>query len=362
MSRSGGARLERRIAHVRSVLRTGCVLGVLLVAGCAPAGGLPSLASSGPPGRQTVHRQLGPVSEERPLRLRHVFDAGPGGALDVAFSPDGAALAAAGADGDVRLWSTATGRLRWSTARFDGRSGDRVPVFRIAVSPTGSVVAAGHADGRVVLRSLQTGRELGTLPGQNWVEALAFAPDATRLAVGASDGHVRVWDLRTHEPVRALGGHSGLLFGLAYSPDGARLASGDTAGTVKLWDTASDEPVWTLAMDAPVVRLGFSPNGGTLAVAGYDITRLLDAASGRILQTLAHPGAAQSVVFSPDGATLTTAAGAGVVVSWRVATGARLGAHRARTAGPSVMALGPRARLLASAGLVDDDVRLWEAG
>jgi WD40 repeat protein len=338
------------------------------VAGCAvgdqPAE-RPRVAALGPPA-SPVYRPAGPIPAERPLQLRRVLDGGKGGTLDLAFSPNGAVLAAAGVDGGVRLWSTATGGQRWSSAVVDGRTGRGVPARRVVVAPDGSIVASGHADGRVVLWSARTGRELRTLPGDSGVDGLAFAPDGARLAVGQADGAVRLWDVAPDASARGpevlKAEHRFMLLALAFSPDGGRVASGDTAGVVTLSDAGTREPVWTLGQGVPVIGVAFSPDGATLAVGGWDATVLRDAATGRELRTLLQPGAVQSVVFSPDGNTLRAAAGGSVVV-WRVADGARVRAHRWRIGDPSVMALSPRGRSLASAGRVDDvAVRLWEQG
>jgi WD40 repeat protein len=362
-ARPGGRR--RRMRR----LWPGYLLGCLLLAGCS-LGEHPGerlwVAALGSPAPQPVHRPAGSVPTERPLRLLQVLDGGKGGALDLDFSPSGAALAVAGVDGGVRLWSTATGDLRWSSAVLDGRTGRGIPARRVVVAPGGSIVASGHADGRVVLWSASTGRELRTLPGESGVDGLAFAPDGTQLAVGQADGVVRLWDVAPDAPAREpkvlKAEHRLMLLALAFSPDGRLVASGDTAGAVTLSDAGGGDTIWALEQGVPVVALSFSPDGTTVAVAGWDVTGLREAASGRELRTLPQPGAVQSVVFSPDGATLT-AATAGSMVAWRVANGVRLRDHRWPVGGPSVVALSPRARLLASAGRVDDDaVRLWERG
>ena len=78
----------------------------------------------------------------------------------------------------------------------------------------------------------------------------AIRPDGRELAVGATDGTVRLWDLSTGRVRRTLSGHTGKVVGLAYDRGGLRLAStsalgGPTrddarpGGELKLWDVAT---------------------------------------------------------------------------------------------------------------------------
>ena len=73
----------------------------------------------------------------------------------------------------------------------------------------------------------------------DWVNAVAFSPDGTRLATGGSDRTVRIWDPATGTLQATLTGHSGWVNAVAFSPDGTRLATGSDDSTVRIWDPAT---------------------------------------------------------------------------------------------------------------------------
>jgi len=111
----------------------------------------------------------------------------------VAFSPDGATLAAGNADGTIRLWDAATGN----------------PISRPLTGPAGPVTS------------------------------VAFSQDGTTLASASPDHTVRVWDLAAGRPIGApLTGPTGPVTSVAFSRDGKTLATGSADHTVRLWDVA----------------------------------------------------------------------------------------------------------------------------
>ena len=105
------------------------------------------------------------------------------------------------------------GRHRAALGRWDQRRADRFEghgrrLYALAALPDGRL-AAGADDNTVQLWDVGTGAELARLEGhRSWVRALAALPDG-RLASGARDGTVRLWDARTGVELARLEGHGG---------------------------------------------------------------------------------------------------------------------------------------------------------
>jgi WD40 repeat protein len=159
------------------------------------------------------------------MLLRH-----PARAYGAAWSPDGHRLATACADGLVREWDPATGRM---LGVHQGHADD---VNWVAWSRDGSHVASASSDGTVRLWSLADGWssiELKGPVGQVW--ETAFSPDGTRIAGVGADGSLHLWHTEGGRHLLALDGHAGPLWGVAFSPDGRRILTGSDDGTARVW-------------------------------------------------------------------------------------------------------------------------------
>ncbi len=253
---------------------------------------------------------------------------------DVAFSPDGRFLAAAGAEKVVQLWD-ATTYQKVRTLR-----GHDALVTKIAFGPDSTRVVSASSDSTVRIWNVETGEELETLRGHTAdVNSVAYDAGGRRIVSAGSDGTVRIWDATKGQFAQSLKGHAKSVQSVAFAPDGRFLVSGSLDQTVRLWDLSAGGTGQILGKDQkPVWCVAVSPDGSRIAAAEGDWqdtshagqVGVWDALSGEELwRQPAHPGIVWSVAFSPDGARLASAGGElaqgpGGVKVWDVSTAGQL--------------------------------------
>ena len=157
----------------------------------------------------------------------------------LAFSPDGALLAAAGHDGTIRFWRTAG----WNELkRWEGPPG--TAYASVLFLSGGQKLAAGNAAGTVDIWDVGTGRLAMRLSGHgSCVPVMPLSPDGRTLATGSWDRLIKLWDAGTGRELRTLRGHESWLYALAFSPDGNTLASSGVDGVLRLWEAPSAQAV-----------------------------------------------------------------------------------------------------------------------
>jgi DNA-binding beta-propeller fold protein YncE len=206
------------------------------------------------------------------------------------------------------------------------------------------------------------------------VTALAYRPDGQLLAAGTR-GVVHLIDPAKGEAVGDLAGQTGRVTALAFSRSGwLAVASGEPgkAGVVRLYEirdlkTIPSKPAAELAAHADTVyALAFSPDGRTLATAGYDkLVKLWDVAASAEpaprLTLTDHSDAVYALDFHPEGKLLASGSADRAVKVWDVVTGRRLYTLSDPTDWVYAVAWSPDGKHLAAGG-VDRSVRVWEAG
>ncbi len=148
---------------------------------------------------------------------------------DLAVSPDGTFLAAAGGEQGLCLWDAHTGE---PFLRADGACHEP-----LAWSPDGSVLAWGTVARfwKALLWDALTQQRRCVIGGTALLHALAFSPAGTWLVTAEEDA-IRTWDVQTGQERQSLALPAGdQVLSLAFSPDGRTVALGMRSGRVRLW-------------------------------------------------------------------------------------------------------------------------------
>lgn len=198
------------------------------------------------------------------------------------------------------------------------------PIVTLAVDRTGTLVATGGADGVVKVWDIRAGYTTHTFHGHGGVvSALHFfeievaqkddgadnskkrkrsksqqeepvAGETSvefRLASGAEDGKVRIWDLHKRKSAAILDSHVSVVRSLQYSPEEKVLVSGSRDKTLIVWDSQRWKIQRTIATLEGIESASFLADGQVIYSGGENgHIRLWSTQTGQELTDEQEPG------------------------------------------------------------------------
>ncbi|KPC79563.1 TIR domain-containing protein [Streptomyces sp. NRRL S-4] len=260
-------------------------------------------------------------------------------------------------------------RLSHADARQTEFAGCRFPgiyhyVFALEFSPEGTVAAIGQSGGSVILVNVPDGTRLRTLPWQaDWIRAVAYSPDGSRLACADERGRLRVWDLATNLPTD-FAGHDRQTRSVVFSADGRTLFSAGEDRRILAWSVVprETEPQVLCRMDAEIWSLHSAPTAPLLAAACDEAClRVWDTSTGEeVLLAGGERVAGRCVKFSTDGRHVFVGCDDGVIRVWSMESRSLVAELPGHTS--SVWALAvtrtPSGDVLIT-GSHDETIRVW---
>lgn len=222
------------------------------------------------------------------------------------------------------------GRLKYLCDRSKLTVNIGAPLNGVALDSNGKRVVVGGWNGVLRTIELPAGTASASLPYSGMINAVAFAPRGTAVAVGGADprAFVALYGNAGDAKPRTFAGHAKPVLSLAFNHAGDRLVTGSADGTARIWDVAAGRELRVLRGHASGIEsVVYSPDDKTIVTAGTDGTTIVwplaeaDAPNAvpEVRAMLAHRGPVHAVAFTPDGGTVASAGADERVLLWQAA-------------------------------------------
>ena len=205
-----------------------------------------------------------------------------------------------GRNGEVRLVDFESGQLKGVVAR----TSDVVLDLAVRPVPKGSAdpatpgatprgpaasneLAIASADGLIRIVNTDTMAETRTIANHaDWVTAIAWSDDGTRLVSASRDKSAKVFDANSGELLVSYSGHAAAVRGVAFLPDGKQVFSTGTDKKLHRWDVEAAKKVTEVAVGGEAYKIVRGESFVFVSGADNQLRRI-DQSSNKVTHTLA---------------------------------------------------------------------------
>jgi len=237
--------------------------------------------------------------------------------FDHFISVDGTRLAALNNDLLIE-WNLITGQSLFRTSRADA--------LKVFYSPDKDEIYTVNTEGTIIVYESGTGQIKTTLLGHDFFNNVtAYHPERGLLAMGGSDGRIKVWNVAERLSLVTLEPTFAQISALAFDGSGDRIAySANFNFEAQVWDWENSEQLVALDhIDVDVSDLMLSEDGNTLVTLTPQYVAVWDIETGDLRYNLQSefPGTPEVFTFSPDGERIAVGGGDSEVLIWDALTG-----------------------------------------
>ncbi|MBX3080457.1 MAG: PD40 domain-containing protein [Anaerolineae bacterium] len=259
--------------------------------------------------------------EQAHLKLPDTF-----GERVVTWSPDAQSIWVA-MDGQVLEWDPQSQKLITVIDKSN-------KISSIDWSPDSQKLVTGTTNKSVQIWNASDRILLQTLAGHTTaVRVVTWNPQKlTEVASGDDSGDVKIWDIGRSVALHSIDSDARLITALAWSPDGRKIAIGDSNGIVKVFDVRSGQITFSTTQSKVgfIVDIAWNPaNESVIAVAYSTSVYLWDIDSNTLLKTLnLGDRAVTSLSWNAINTTLAVAFIDSRISLWNTTTGNKLSEKR----------------------------------
>lgn len=268
------------------------------------------------------------------------------------FSPDGTRLAALNNEFLVS-WNLITGEMLNNISRRT--------VTRLGYSLDKTELYALTTEGVVLVFDENGGQKTDFIALETFNGRSDYHAESGLLALGGSDGSVRVWYPAERTALVTLQAADSEIDRLFFNADGTLLATIAQDYIIKIWDWQQRTVLQELWFGGtPFIHATFSPDDNQLAAVTAQALLVWELASGeRLFNIELQPNGADSVLkYSPNGGLIVTAGSTADTVLWSPVSGSAVWRIPEVSGNRVTVAFSPDSTLMVTA-LFEGGVTLW---